>query len=58
MMVNGMVKVKRIRLEDTKEWLVFAEIDDDIDGDILAVIKPDVKLVLFSNLNETNTRLR
>jgi hypothetical protein len=46
MMVNGgMVKVKRIRLEDTKEWLVFAETDDGMDGDTLAIIKPDVKYV-------------
>jgi hypothetical protein len=38
-----MVKVKRIRLEDTnnKEWLVFAETDDDMDRDTLAIIKPD-----------------
>jgi hypothetical protein len=41
-----MVKIKRIRLDDTKEWLVFAETDDDgMDGDTLAIIKPDVKYV-------------
>ena len=45
-----MVKVKRIRLEDTKEWLVIAEIADDDgnsldNGDILAIIKPDVKYI-------------
>jgi hypothetical protein len=48
MMVNNdewYDKVKRIRLEDTKEWLVFAETDDGMDGDTLAIIKPDVKYV-------------
>jgi hypothetical protein len=64
-----MVKVKRIRFEDTKEWLVFAEIadddsdsgggdddgdDDGTDGDILAIIKPDVKYIPDSpKLKET-----
>jgi len=48
------IKVKRIRLEDTKEWLVFAETSADDDGDsifldngdiMLATIKPNVKYV-------------